>query len=54
LNNDSEKLGEDDDAPKSSFKVTITIHQPNNGLALRINNVYSFLEINRSVRQAPF
>ena len=54
LNNDSDKLTEDDDAPNLSFKVTITIHQPNSGLALRINNVYSFLEINRSVRQGRF
>ncbi|KAJ2922020.1 hypothetical protein H1R20_g15079, partial [Candolleomyces eurysporus] len=43
-----DKLDEDDDAPNSSFKVTITIHQPSNGLALRINNLYAFLETNRS------
>ncbi|RXW17096.1 hypothetical protein EST38_g8768 [Candolleomyces aberdarensis] len=43
-----DKLNEDDDAPNLSFKVTITIHQPSNGLALRINNLYAFLETNRS------
>ncbi|KAJ3543292.1 hypothetical protein NMY22_g3195 [Coprinellus aureogranulatus] len=34
--------------PPPSFKVTITVHQGDDGLALRINNLYALLEMNRS------
>ncbi|TEB37580.1 hypothetical protein FA13DRAFT_1682447 [Coprinellus micaceus] len=33
--------------PPPTFKVTITIHKSEDGLALRINNLYALLEMNR-------
>ncbi|KAF6762943.1 nucleotide-diphospho-sugar transferase [Ephemerocybe angulata] len=36
-------------AREPTFKVSISIHEPTDSLALRINNVYTFLEANRAL-----